>query len=1002
MAAIEVHARPPVDDSLAAQLAREFYGVETPTVKELGSHQDRNFQINGTSVLKIANRGWARAALESQDAALLHLQKKGVAFAHPVPVPSLNGKLIEEATINGEKYFVRMLTYVEGSPLTGTHYLAPCVVADLGKLAAGAADALADFDHPGLERPLGQWDLRAAANLVTSLSPSIKDEHKRHELVHVTSVAAARVDALAGKLRLRPIHCDVTDDNVVATKDDANRLRPNGVIDFGDLARSWVAAELAVTCSCVLRHPPGDVMSVLPAIKAFHATVPLTDDEISALWPLIVLRGAALVASGEHQALLDPDNPSVVGPLASEWRIFHAAASVPMDVAEACIRAALGVSPAERHANERAALKSAASAGGDTTTVLPEEASVSVVDLSVLSPELHRGLYLEGEAAEAKVLAKAAVDSSSGISASRWGEARLTRSKPHSADAPETVALGVELHFSRAGAELCAPLAGKVHETSNDSRLVLETAAGWLIFASSAAASASVGCSLKAGEDVAAGSVVLRPAAGSRVWFQSCIEKELEPDCEVPRFVVGGALAHGWLTLCPDPSKLLHAETSFAAPEDDPEALLKRRAAHFATVQEHYFASPMRMERGWKHWLLDTSGRSYVDMVNNVAAIGHSHPKLAHAVHQQLNLLNTNSRFHYAAVAELCEQVTALAPKELDTVLLVNSGSEAVDLALRMAQVVTGRMDIIAVREAYHGWTLMSDAVTTSLYDNPRALETRPDWIHLSSAPNSFRGRFRGKDALATGPEGGYAGEMREVVADMVKKGKPPAAFICEPLFGNAGGIVLPEGYLKATYDAVRAAGGLCVADEVQVGYGRTGYHWWAHEAHGVVPDMITIAKAMGNGYPLGAVICRKEISDKFQSLNARFFSSAGGSPASCVAGLSVLKAFREEKLQENARIVGDRIIARCNDMMKKYPMVGAVHGSGLYIGIELVKDRETVEPATAECYAVCDRLRELGCLVQPTGERANILKAKPPMCLSLESADFFCDQLERVLQEGW
>lgn len=188
------------------------------------------------------------------------------------------------------------------------------------------------------------------------------------------------------------------------------------------------------------------------------------------------------------------------------------------------------------------------------------------------------------------------------------------------------------------------------------------------------------------------------------------------------------------------------------------------------------------------------------------------------------------------------------------------------DLALRMAQVVTGRQDILAVREAYHGWTLMSDAVTTSLYDNPRAMETRPPWVHLVSAPNSFRGVHRGDAAGA-----GYAHEVREVVAGMVAAGKPPAAYICEPLFGNAGGIVLPEGYLAAAYDAVKAAGGLCVADEVQVGYGRTGYHWWAHEAHGVVPDMVTVAKAMGNGYPLGAVITRKSIADAFKSLNARF-----------------------------------------------------------------------------------------------------------------------------------
>ncbi|RYG48035.1 aminotransferase class III-fold pyridoxal phosphate-dependent enzyme, partial [archaeon] len=332
----------------------------------------------------------------------------------------------------------------------------------------------------------------------------------------------------------------------------------------------------------------------------------------------------------------------------------------------------------------------------------------------------------------------------------------------------------------------------------------------------------------------------------------------------------------------------------------------------------------------------------------------------------------------------------------LDSVFLVNSGSEAVDLALRIAQVVTGRMDVLAVREAYHGVTMLSDAVTTSLWDNPIALETRPDWVHLASAPNSYRGRFRGADAAA-----GYTTEMREVVADMVARGRPPAAFISEPLFGNAGGIMLPEGYLAATYEAVRAAGGLCIADEVQVGYGRTGRYWWAHEMHGVRPDMITIAKAMGNGHPLGAVITSRAVAEAFGKTGS-FFSSAGGSPVSCVVGLTVLDVIRDEGLQANAAAVGDRFAQRCAELQAKYPIIGAVHGMGLYMGLELVRDRETREPATREAYAICDRMRELGVIVQPTGERANVLKMKPPMCLTLADADFFCHALETALRDGW
>ena len=199
----------------------------------------------------------------------------------------------------------------------------------------------------------------------------------------------------------------------------------------------------------------------------------------------------------------------------------------------------------------------------------------------------------------------------------------------------------------------------------------------------------------------------------------------------------------------------------------------------------------------------------------------------------------------------------------------------------------------------------------------------------------------------------------------------------------------------------MRNVGGLCIADEVQVGYGRLGHHWWAYQMHDVQPDIITAAKAMGNGQPLGAVITTAAIAQAFGD-QGNFFSSAGGSPVSCIVGSTVLDIIKDEELQHNAAVVGDHIIARCSKLMDEYPIIGAVHGMGLYLGVELVLHRQTREPATAQCAAICERLRELGVIVQPTGERANVLKMKPPMTLTMKEADFYVDQLERVLRDGW
>ncbi|WP_345710993.1 aminotransferase class III-fold pyridoxal phosphate-dependent enzyme, partial [Kineococcus glutinatus] len=461
---------------------------------------------------------------------------------------------------------------------------------------------------------------------------------------------------------------------------------------------------------------------------------------------------------------------------------------------------------------------------------------------------------------------------------------------------------------------------------------------------------------------------------------------------DVPGFVPA-AEAPGWRALVADPSPLLGLPA--AAPAHHDEDLLARRDAAFAPLQEHYYEDPPRIERGWREHLVTTDGRALLDAVNNVAALGHGHPGVADAVARQLRRLNTNSRFHYGAVVEFSERLAALLPEPLDTVFLVNSGSEAGDLALRIAWATTGRTDVLAVAEAYHGWTHATDAVSTSLADNPGALGSRPGWVRVLDSPNPYRGRHRGADASR------YAAEAVARIDELAAAGHPPAAFIAEAVYGNAGGVLLPDGYLAAVYAAVRRHGGLAIADEVQVGYGRLGEWFWGFEQQGVVPDVVTVAKAMGNGHPLGAVVTSRRIAEAYRN-QGYFFSSAGGSPVSSVVGLAVLDAMRAEGLQDNARTVGEHLRARLEDLARRHALIGAVHGRGLYLGVEFVRDRRTLEPAAEETAAICRRMLELGVVIQPTSERLNVLKLKPPMVTSRESADFFADCLDRVLTTGW
>ncbi|HEX5558623.1 MAG TPA: aminotransferase [Gaiellales bacterium] len=960
---------PAVSPEQAAVVAETVFGVTGPIV-ELGSQQDRNFRIDaadGRYVLKIANPAVPEVQLACQNAAMEHLARGGVAV--PRPCPAGSGATLERARIGDADLLVRLLTFLDGTPLASFGYLAPAVRARLGGLSATACRAFTGFDAPGLDRRL-EWDLRHAEAVVASFAPHVVDPARRERLLSVTAAACEHLGRVEDDLRIAPIHGDVTGDNVVGEVGADGRPWPAGLIDFGDITRSWVVSELAVTCAAFLHQMGGDPLGWLPAVAAFHGVVPLDEADVAALWPLVVLRGATLVAADERQLALDPQNDYVAGNLENDLVIFESSASLPWALAQAAIRETLGL-------------------GGERRVVPPfapvvaglSEGRIEIVDLSSTSEALDEGRWLDAGAEDA---AFAAAGESAPVALARYGEHRLTRAAVHRADEPATCALHAEVGLA-AGRGVTAPAAG----------VVVEASSGRLV----------VGCddvtvqldgiepAVTAGERVTSGAplgaVAAGPAGRGRIRVQLCLVPEADP----PAFATPSAAA-AWGRICPDPSPLLGIDC--AAPAVDAGRVFARRDGAFARIQAHYYADPPQIERGWRHHLVDTTGRVYLDMVNNVTVIGHAHPRVAQAIARQSRLLNTNSRFNYAAVADFCERLAALAPDGLDTVVLVNSGTEANDVALRLARAHTGREIVVAMREAYHGWSMAADAISTSIADNPRALETRPAWVRLVDSPNPYSGTHRGPES---GPS--YIRDALAVIHGLEAPAEAPAAFISETVHGNAGGILLPDGYLEAVYGAIRAAGGICIADEIQVGYGRLGHHFWGFRQQGVEPDVITIAKAMGNGHPLGAVITRPEIAESFAA-EGSFFSSTGGNPVSCRVGLAVLDAIESEGLQANARDVGEHLLARLRDLAERHPLIGAVHGIGLYASVELVISPGTREPATEVTDAICERMRELGIVVQPTGDHLNMLKIKPPLCITRESTDFFVEQLELVLRTGW
>ncbi|MGK2881899.1 MAG: aminotransferase [Mycobacterium sp.] len=960
---------PAMTQAGAASVALDRFGVEV-SAHPLGSQQDANFLLHDPTghpvgVLKVANPAFSLLELQAQHEAARHIADGSPQLRTATTLDMPGHRQIAEIPGDSGVLYARIIRYLSGGTLSGTHYLSATRIAGLGTVSGLAVRALADFTHPGVDRIL-QWDLRHADRTVELLAPYVRDVGRREAVETAVAEAWQTVTLLSDDLRRQVIHCDITDDNVVCGVDGI----PDGIIDFGDLTNSWAVAELAITLSSVLRHEGGEPAAARPALVAFHRVWPLTDAEITALWPLVVLRAATLVVSGHQQAAIDGDNSYVTDALEWEWLIFERATSVPSDVMTALFRSVLGVASSDRdHAEPGAPLLGAL-----------DPAAVALLDLSVEADGLDDGVWTSSDCENR--LARALLDDGAVAVTTDFGSARLSRSVPLSPESPATVATGVDVWLAGTH-RVEAPLAGTI-VAEGPTEVAVRTAMGTVRVQ---------GDSLAVGTDLRVGAVVLcgdelGTATIGRLWIQVSTRSE-----EVPAFV-RSEYAPGWLAQVRDPRTLLGLATGGGAAET-PAALLGRRAAAFANVQEMYYSAPPRIERGWREFLVATDGRSYLDMVNNVAVAGHGHPALAEAAARQWRRLNTNSRFNYASVATFSERLAALLPDPLDTVFLVNSGSEAVDLALRLAFAATGRSTVVAVREAYHGWTYATDAISTSVADNPNALSTRPNWVTTVPSPNSYRGDHRGEHAARYGPE------AVDIIEQLAAQGSPPAAFICEPFYGNAGGVELPAGYLDQVYSAVRGVGGVTIADEVQVGYGRLGRWFWGFQQQQVVPDIVTVAKAMGNGQPLGAVITTKAIAEAYRS-QGYFFSSAGGSPVSSVVGLTVLDIIEREKLQDNALRVGEHLRTRLTALADRHPIIGAVHGSGLYMGVELVRDRETLEPAVTETAAICERMRELGVVVQPTGDHNCVLKMKPPMCISLSSADFFVDALDRVLTTGW
>lgn len=999
-----------LDAKSAAAVLLELHGI-AGQASDLVGELDRNFliSIEGAPryVLKIYHAGADGDVLDFQNRALRHVLARDAELPVPRPIADAKGREISTIVLAaGSPRHVRLLEYLPGRLMGDLRPYSPRLLRSLGVYLARLDRALAGFEHPAMDRQ-HMWALTSAPRH-RELLVHIKNPEARALVAAALDRFDAKVVPLLTGLRRQVVHHDANEWNVLV--DAAGDCA--GVFDFGDMAANPLVAEVAVACAYAMMAQPDPVKAMLQLVAGYHDGNPLTDTEIALVPDLVRARLAQSLCMSSWQHSREPANDYLLISQADALELLRKLSSLNDRFVGYALRDACGLPANPATPRILNWLASEAEIGPVCSYDLTKE-PLLVFDWTAGSADLEELEALPDMAAKtdrmlARLRAAGAV-----VGVGRYREPRTVyRTEMFETPDPEerrTVHLGIDL-FMAAGEPVLAPLAGRVHLVANNAAegdygpvVILEhrTAGGDVFYTLYGHLGLKTLTHRKIGEEVKRGETVgwvgEPPTNGNWVphlHFQ-LITDLLDRGVDIEG-VVRRSETDVWESISPNPNVILGMPVATEARLSHDDAyLLTQRRLHLGRSLSISYAEPLKIVRGRGQFLIAGTGDSYLDMVNNVAHVGHCHPRVVAAGQAQMAELNTNTRYLHDNIVAYARSLTATLPPPLSVCFFVNSGSEANDLARRLARAATGATDTLVVDVAYHGNLSSLIDISPYKYDGPGG-KGRPPGTWVCEMPDGFRGRLKyGEPDLGRR----YAGDVGRQLEALQAEGRRPAAFFCESILSCGGQIVLPDGFLAAAYDQVRAAGGLCVADEVQVGFGRVGSHMWAFETQGVVPDIVTMGKPIGNGHPLAAVVTTPAIANAFAS-GMEYFNTFGGNPVSCAIGLAVLEVVRDERLQANARRVGARMLAGLGELQAKHRLIGDVRGLGLFLGFELVRDRATLEPAAIETKQLVEAMKARRILLSIDGPLYNVIKIKPPLVFDVADCDRFLTALDEALRE--
>ena len=957
-----------------------------------------------------------------ETALLTHLQQKTTpdsALNLPMPVLDNQGNwltLVDE--LDGDLLVMRLLSWVDGALWSEFKPHRSPLLQHLGRQAARLDVLLQDFEHP-LSTPELAWDLAQALWIKDHLGRF--DEAQQATIQHFIGLYQQHQNSYQ-QLRTQVIHNDLNDNNIVVDTRDVYCPKVSGFIDFGDAIKTQLINEVAILCAYAIMHQPDPLKAACDVVRGFHETLPLQAAELQLLYPLIGMRLAVSVTQASLARANAPANDYKTISEQPAWEALHR--WQPLDPAWVLchFRAACDMTPHPEAIALQAHLKKQAVSLG---TLLPEqdlEDGVKAIDLGVGSTLLGNAAEYEAHALQLFKMHQMQAQHPKQLLAGGYGEARSFYAadafsiEGNDGKAYRTVHLGLDVWLP-AQTPIHAPLAGVVYVLHDNDRqrdygptLILQheyqradkaTGHFYTLYGHLSRATLQ---QHQVGDAIAVGQLLgwTGEPHENGGWSPHLHLQVMHDLLGFTDDFPGACTPNDWPVmhaLCPDPASLFtdcQLPSQSAAPN---QPLIEFRQQHLGKSLSLSYDEPLQILRGDDVYLLDQWGQKYLDTCNNVAHVGHEHPRVVAAGQAQMAVLNTNSRYLHPTLQAFSEALLATLPEELSVLHLVNSGSEANELALRMAQAYTGSNHVIALESGYHGNSAACIDISSYKFDG-RGGAGAPAHTHIVPLPDAFRGRHSGTTCEAHGGADcatAYAQYVQDVVDELAANNQPLSAFIAESIVSCGGQIELPAGYLKQVYAMVKKAGGLCIADEVQVGCGRIGTHFWAFAAHDVVPDILTIGKPIGNGHPLAVVACTREVAERFAN-GMEYFNTFGGNPVSATIGQAVLSVIKDEGLQQNALHTGHYLKQHLQRLQSQFPIIKDVRGQGLFLGFELCDD--DLNPLPKQAAYLANRMRELGILISTDGPDHNVIKLKPPMTFRRSHADELLNRLSTVLGE--